>query len=247
MARELKIVGVIPARLESRRLPRKVLRLIGGRPMLHWVYQRAAGSPLLGQLVVASDSEQVLQYCRENGIPSVQTGQHPSGSDRLHEVMEKTGGDVYVNIQGDEPTIRAEHIECLVRPIMEGRGEVTTLKIAVDEASARDPNCVKVVSDLHGRALYFSRMPVPCNREGVQGIRYYKHIGLYGYTRAALSLFHSLPPSSLENAEKLEQLRLLENGISVLVEETTFDTIGVDTEEDLERASAFLSAEKHER
>jgi 3-deoxy-manno-octulosonate cytidylyltransferase (CMP-KDO synthetase) len=211
------------------------------------VYQRAAGSPLLAQLVVASDSEQILEYCLEKDIPFVRTGRHPSGSDRLHEVMEKTDGDVYVNIQGDEPTVRADHIERLVKPIIEGRGDITTLKVAVDEASARDPNCVKVVSDLSGRALYFSRLPVPCNREGLADVRYYKHIGLYGYTRAALSLFHSLGPSSLENAEKLEQLRLLENGIPILVEETAFDTIGVDTEEDLERAAAFLSAEQSGR
>lgn len=247
MARNLKIVGVIPARLESRRLPQKVLRRIGGRPMLHWVYQRAARSPLLEQLFVASDSEQILDYCQENDIPSVRTGQHPSGSDRLHEVMDKTDGDVYVNIQGDEPTVRADHIECLIRPIAEGKGEITTLKVAIDEASAQDPNCVKVVSDIYGRALYFSRTAVPCNREGVAGLKYYKHIGLYAYTRAALSLFHRLPPSSLEDAEKLEQLRLLENGIPVLVEETPFDTIGVDTEEDLERAAAFLGAEKSDR
>jgi len=212
--------------------------------MLQWVYQRAVRSTLLAELVVASDGEPVLEYCREKDIPAVRTGRHSSGSDRLYEVMEKTDGDVYVNIQGDEPTVRADHIECLLKPILEGRGEITTLSVAVDDASARDPNCVKVVSDLRGRALYFSRLPVPYNRERQENIRYYKHIGLYAYTRAALSLFHSLPPSSLENAEKLEQLRLLENGIPVLVEETPYDTIGVDTEEDLKRAAAFLETEK---
>jgi len=212
--------------------------------MLHWVYQRAVHSPLLAQLVVASDSEQILRYCLENDIPVVRTGQHPSGTDRLHEVMEKTDGDVYVNIQGDEPTVRADHIESLLKPILEGRGEITTLSVAIDGASAQDPNCVKVVSDLYGRALYFSRLPIPYNREGREDIKYYKHIGLYGYTRAALSLFHSLPTSSLEESEKLEQLRMLENGIPVLVEETPYDTIGVDTEEDLERAAVFLGTEK---
>jgi 3-deoxy-manno-octulosonate cytidylyltransferase (CMP-KDO synthetase) len=247
MSGNLKIIGVIPARLESQRLPQKVLRRIHGRPMLHWVYERAAGSSLLAQLVVASDSEKVLDYCREYGIPHIRTGQHPSGSDRLHEVMENTDGDVYVNIQGDEPTVRADHVECLVKPIIESRGEITTLKFAIDEASAQDPNCVKVVTDLHGRALYFSRLPVPYNREDRKDLKYYKHLGLYGFTRAALSLFHSLRPSYLENAEKLEQLRLLENGVPVLVEETPHDTIGVDTEEDLERAAAFLSAEKADK
>lgn len=247
MSGNLKIIGVIPARLESQRLPQKVLRPIHGRPMLHWVYERAAGSTLLAQLVVASDSEKVLEFCFENDIPFVRTGQHPSGSDRIHEVMENTDGDVYVNIQGDEPTVRPDHVECLVRPIIEGRCEITTLKVAIDEGSAQDPNCVKVVTDLHGCALYFSRLPIPHNRGDRKDLEYYKHLGLYGYTRRALSLFHSLPPSFLENAEKLEQLRLLENGIPVLVEETPHDTIGVDTEEDLERAAAFLGTEKADK
>jgi len=190
--------------------------------------------------MVATDSEKVEEYCGWHGIPVMRTGKHPSGSDRLHEVMERTDGDLYVNIQGDEPTIRADQIELLLRPLLDGEGEVATLKVAIDGVAAQDPNCVKVVTDRRGRALYFSRFPIPFDR-GAGGLtQFYKHIGLYGYTRAALNLFHDLPQSRLELAEKLEQLRYLENGIDILVLETPHDTIGVDTQADLNRAAAFL-------
>jgi 3-deoxy-manno-octulosonate cytidylyltransferase (CMP-KDO synthetase) len=243
MCSDLKILGVIPARLESQRLPGKVLLNIGQKPMIHWVYERARQSSLLSEIIVATDNDQVQKYCTSHDIPVLLTRQHPSGSDRLHEVMERTDGDVYVNIQGDEPTIRAEHIELLLHPLMNGKSEVTTLKVAIDPVAAQDPNIVKVVTDKDCRALYFSRAPIPFDRDGKAVSRYYKHIGLYGYTRAALSLFHSLPQSSLELSEKLEQLRYLENGIAIHVAETTHDTIGVDTEEDLEKAISFLTAQ----
>jgi 3-deoxy-manno-octulosonate cytidylyltransferase (CMP-KDO synthetase) len=236
-----KILGVIPARLDSKRLPGKVLRSIGGKAMVHWVYESAKQSPLLTGLIVAADSEEVQQYCRAQNIPVTMTGQHASGSDRLHEVMEKTDGDVYVNIQGDEPTLRPDHIDLLLKPILSGDAEVTTLRVAIDETAAQNPNCVKVVTDERGRALYFSRSPIPFDRDGIGGIRYFKHIGLYAYTRAALALFHRLPQSSLELAEKLEQLRFLQNGIPILVAETPYDTVGVDTEADLQRVIALLA------
>ncbi len=232
---------MIPARLDSKRLPGKVLRSIGGKAMVHWVYESAKQSPLLTGLIVAADSEEVQQYCWSHNIPVTMTGQHASGSDRLHEVMEKTDGDVYVNIQGDEPTLRSDHIDLLLRPILSGDAEVTTLKVAIDEMAARNPNCVKVVTDERGRALYFSRSPIPFDRDGMGGIRYFKHIGLYAYTRAALALFHRLPQSSLELAEKLEQLRFLQNGVPILVAETPYDTVGVDTEADLQRVIALLA------
>jgi 3-deoxy-manno-octulosonate cytidylyltransferase (CMP-KDO synthetase) len=234
-------LGVIPARLDSKRLPGKVLRSIGGKAMVHWVYESAKQSPLLTGLIVAADSEEVQQYCRAQNIPVTMTGQHASGSDRLHEVMEKTDGDVYVNIQGDEPTLRPDHIDLLLKPILSGDAEVTTLRVAIDETAAQNPNCVKVVTDERGRALYFSRSPIPFDRDGIGGIRYFKHIGLYAYTRAALALFHRLPQSSLELAEKLEQLRFLQNGIPILVAETPYDTVGVDTEADLQRVIALLA------
>jgi 3-deoxy-manno-octulosonate cytidylyltransferase (CMP-KDO synthetase) len=242
MSHHLKILGVIPARLDSQRLPGKVLLPIGQKPMLHWVYERAQRSDLLQELIVATDSERVQQYCADHEIPVLRTRQHPSGSDRLHEVMERTDADVYVNIQGDEPTIRADHIELLLRPLLDGETEVTTLRVAIDAAAARDPNIVKVVTDHRCRALYFSRLPIPFDRDAGAAVRHYKHIGLYGYTRDALVSFHSLPQTPLELAEKLEQLRFLENGIAIYVAETMHDTVGVDTEEDLEKAAALLMA-----
>ncbi len=237
-----KILGVIPARLDSQRLPGKVLLKIGSKPMIHWVYERAHQSPFLSELFVATDSEKVQEYCTSHDIPVMQTCRHPSGSDRLYEVMERTDADIYVNIQGDEPTVRADHIELLLRPLLAGESEVATLKVAIDVAAAHNLNIVKVVTDTRCRALYFSRMPIPCDRDAGGAIHYFKHIGLYGYTRAALALFHSLPQSPLELAEKLEQLRYLENGVAIHVAETPFDTVGVDTAADLEQAAALLTA-----
>jgi len=238
-----KILGVIPARYDSTRLPGKVLRDIAGKPMLYWVYRNARKSRLLADLLVATDSERVLQFCEREGIPVMLTGRHPSGTDRLREVMERVDADIYINIQGDEPTLRPEHIEAIVSPFLtpDARVQVATLKVAVDEAAAQDPNNVKVVTDDRGRALYFSRCPIPFDRDGAGAVKRYKHIGIYAYTRAALTLFHSLTESSLESAEKLEQLRFLENGVAIYVVETPYDTVGVDTEADLERVRLLLS------
>jgi 3-deoxy-manno-octulosonate cytidylyltransferase (CMP-KDO synthetase) len=241
MRKNPKILGVIPARFDSQRLPGKVLLRIGAKPMIHWVYDRARQSKLMSDLLVATDSDEVQEYCSNNSMPVMRTGRHASGSDRLHEVMEKTDADIYVNIQGDEPTVRPEHIEMLLKPLLSGQGEVTTLKVEIDRASAQNPNIVKVVTDIHDHAIYSSRFPIPFDRDASGAIHFYKHIGLYGYTREALALFHSLHQSSLELAEKLEQLRYLENGISIYVSETPYDTIGVDTEEDLILAASLLT------
>jgi 3-deoxy-manno-octulosonate cytidylyltransferase (CMP-KDO synthetase) len=237
-----KVIGVIPAHLASTRLPGKVLIQIAGKAIVHWVYEAARQSPLLNELLVATDSPEVQQYCSAHDIPAIATREHPSGSDRLHEVMVRTDGDIYINVQGDEPTIRAEHIALLIGPLLKGAYEVTTLKVAIDEAAAQDPSCVKVVTDARGRALYFSREPIPFFGDSNEKRVFYKHIGLYGYTRAALSLFHRLPQGRLELTEKLEQLRFLENGIAIAVLETAHNTIGVDTEADLKQAAAFLTA-----
>ncbi len=236
-----KVIGVIPARFDSQRLPGKVLRRIAGKAMVHWVYENAGKSHLLNELMIATDSNEVQDYCQEHSLSMIITGKHPSGSDRLHEVMERTDGDVYVNLQGDEPTLRPEHIDLLLQPILEGVIAVSTLKVEIDGAVAQDPNIVKVATDMSGRALYFSRYPIPYDRDASGGIKYYKHIGVYAYTRDALTLFHQLPPSTLEKAEKLEQLRFLQNGVPIMVNETVHDTVAVDTEADLERAAAKLA------
>jgi 3-deoxy-manno-octulosonate cytidylyltransferase (CMP-KDO synthetase) len=242
MGNSSKVLGVIPARLDSKRLPRKLLRDIAGKPMLYWVYRNASRSQSLSSLLVATESDEVMSYCQQEGIPVTMTGRHPSGSDRLNEVMERTDADIYVNIQGDEPMLRPEQLDLLLAPLLAGEAQVATLKVAVDLAAALDPNNVKVVTDFHGRALYFSRHPIPFDRDGLGTVQHYKHIGIYGYTRNALALFHSLPQSSLETAEKLEQLRFLQNGVPILVVETLQDNIGVDTEADLVRVNALFAA-----
>lgn len=241
MGNSSKVLGVIPARLDSKRLPRKLLRDIAGKPMLYWVYRNASRSQSLSSVLVATESDEVMSYCQQEGIPVTMTGRHPSGSDRLNEVMERTDADIYVNIQGDEPMLRPEQLDLLLAPLLAREAQVATLKVAVDLAAALDPNNVKVVTDFHGRALYFSRHPIPFDRDGLGTVQHYKHIGIYGYTRNALALFHSLPQSPLETAEKLEQLRFLQNGVPILVVETLQDNIGVDTEADLARVNALFA------
>ena len=238
-----KVLGVIPARLESQRLPRKPLRAIGGQPMIAWVYARACRASCLHNLLVATDSEEIFSYCRKSNIPVQMTSAaHRSGTDRIVEVMSREPADIYVNIQGDEPMVTTEHIELMVRPFRESPStEVSTLKVAIGPEEARSPNNVKVVTDAQGRALYFSRALIPHDRDGAGAVQYYKHLGFYAYTAAALEKFAGLSPSSLEQMEKLEQLRFLENGVPLTVVETSQDTIGVDTEEDLKKVEGYFS------
>lgn len=237
----VKAIGVIPARWESVRLPGKVLAEIAGKPMLRWVYEAAKNCPDLAEVVVASDSPKVLEYCADAGIAHCETREHHSGSDRVHEVMERSDAGICVNIQGDEPTLQARQISLLVQCLRQGEAQVSTLKVRISPSTARNPNVVKVVTDIGGGALYFSRHPIPFDRDGAGTVEHFKHIGIYAYTRESLRRFHSLPPSPLERSERLEQLRLLEHGIPIQVLETDFDTIGVDIPEDLERVRAYFA------
>lgn len=239
----MNILGVIPARLESTRLPRKVLRQIGGVPMVVYVFRRAQGCRLLSDLLVATDSDEVVEACHAHHVPAVLTSSaHRSGTDRVWEVSRARVADVYVNVQGDEPLVTTGHIESLVRPFLdEPEVQVTTLKIRAtpEEVPTRTAN--KVVTNRHGDALYFSRLPIPCDRDERGSVTYWKHIGMYAYRRSVLEMYHSLPVSSLERAEQLEQLRLLEHGIPIRVLETREPTIGVDTEEDLKAVVALVA------
>jgi 3-deoxy-manno-octulosonate cytidylyltransferase (CMP-KDO synthetase) len=240
----LRVLGVIPARLASSRLPRKVLREIAGRPMLWHVWERARRAPALSDLLVATDSDEVLRVCARLGIPAMLTNaEHPSGTDRVWEVSRHRAADVYVNIQGDEPLITEGHIERLVTPFRHRPDtQVTTLCIRATADELPNPNVNKVVRDAEGRALYFSKYPIPYDRDGINPLRY-KHVGLYAYRGAALDRFHALSPSPLELAERLEQLRFLENGIPIVVVETNEPTIGVDTEEDLRAVETMLAGQ----
>jgi 3-deoxy-manno-octulosonate cytidylyltransferase (CMP-KDO synthetase) len=234
-----RIVAVIPARLASTRLPGKVLRPIAGVPMLGWVYRAALACPQLHQVLIATDSDEVVAYADSQGWPSMMTSSTlASGTDRVHAVAALVDADIYVNIQGDEPLIRREHIDALLRPFALPGAEVTTLSTPCSQEEVNDPNAVKVVTANDGRALYFSRATIPYNRGIAMPPR--KHLGIYAYRKAALQRFAGLPPSPLEATEQLEQLRLLENGMSIYVEHTTLATIGVDTEQDLLAAEQVL-------
>jgi len=239
------ILGVIPARLGSSRLPGKVIKLIGGKPVVVWVYEAAKRSKALTDVVVAVDSEEVWDVCEKFGVPAIMTSpHHRCGSDRLNEVLGKRPADIYVNIQGDEPTLRPDHLDLLLSPFFDRPDEtfVSTLMVEIDDEASKDPNNVKVIVDSAQRAIYFSRFPLPYDRDGVGGFKRYKHIGLYAYRRDVLTKFHTWPPAELEIAESLEQLRFLYNGVPIHVLETEFNTIGVDTAEDLERARAILES-----
>ena len=211
--------------------------------MLAWVYEAAARCEELDGVVVATDAEEIAALCRERGwMFRLTSPELASGSDRVDAVAREIAAEIYVNIQGDEPQLEPEHISTLLRPFRHPHVEASTLRVACSPANVHNPNAVKVVSALDGRALYFSRAPIPFHRDGEMGSapRYWKHIGLYAYRREALHRFTRLPPSELERAERLEQLRFLENGIAIHVETTETDTVGVDTEEDLQVVDALL-------
>ena len=235
-----RVLGVIPARLASTRLPRKVLRPIAGLPMIEWVYKAAKGCTQLDDVVIATDSDEVMNLANMRGWHALLTSEScASGSDRVFEVSRSIPADIYVNIQGDEPLLRPEHIDALLRPFAREGVQVSTLATPCKSDEIHNPNAVKVVTAPDGRALYFSRSAIPYDRDK-SGFICKKHLGLYAYRRDTLEVFARLPPSPLERAERLEQLRFLENGIDVFVEETPYDTIGVDTEEELAAVEALL-------
>ena len=238
----MKAIAVIPARLASTRLPRKMLREIAGKPLIGVVYEAVRSSPLLADVIVATDSEEIMAVCRRQGWNVQMTSvAHRSGTERVHEVSTREAADVYINVQGDEPLIRSEHIATLLQVMENPAADVGTLMTPAAAIDIQNPNAVKVVRDITDRALYFSRATIPFDRDGNRP-RYFKHLGIYAYRREALARFVTLPESSLEQSERLEQLRFLENGAPIFVGETPYDSVGVDTEEDLQRVIEILKA-----
>jgi 3-deoxy-manno-octulosonate cytidylyltransferase (CMP-KDO synthetase) len=236
----MKAIAVIPARLNSTRLPRKMLREVAGKPLVGQVYEATRSFPLLHDVIIATDSEEISEVCRRNGWRvQLTAGTHRSGTERVHEISKSIAADVYLNLQGDEPLIRIEHIAALLSVMENPYALVGTLKTLASAADVNNPNAVKVVTDAAGRALYFSRATIPYARDGAEATCF-KHLGFYAYRRAALDRFVELPESPLEHSERLEQLRFLEHGLPIYVSETCFDTVGVDTEEDLQRVEAIL-------
>jgi 3-deoxy-manno-octulosonate cytidylyltransferase (CMP-KDO synthetase) len=217
-----------------------MLREIAGKPLVGVVYEAVRSSPLLAEVRIATDSEEIMAVCRKHGWKAQMTSStHRSGTARVHEVSGREPAEVYINVQGDEPLIRPEHIASLLQVMENPAAQVGTLMTPAAAVDIPNPNAVKVVTDLSGRALYFSRATIPFDRDGARPA-YFKHLGLYAYRKTALDRFVKLPESTLERSERLEQLRFLENGIAIYVGETPHDSVGVDTEEDLQRVIAIL-------
>lgn len=231
-----RAVAIIPARLGSTRLPRKVLADVGGRPLVRWVWERARQAPGIDAAIIATDSDEVYECCRRFTTDVVMTDlNHPSGTDRAAEVVRGLDADWVLNVQGDEPLIDPALLGRLVQALREGATMATARAPLRDPAAWRDPNVVKVVCDDSGHALYFSRAPIPWPREGEAPSGAWRHLGVYGYQREALLRFAAAPPAPLERIERLEQLRALHLGWRVRLVEAEDPGIGIDTPEDLER------------
>lgn len=241
----MTVVGIIPARYGSTRLPGKPLKLIAGKPMIEHVYRRAEKAACLAELLVATDDLRIKEAVEAFGGKALMTSvDHQTGTDRLVEAvghLDLGPEDIIINIQGDEPLLEPRMLDELAQPLLDDPGLVmATLKHRITDAvEVNDPNVVKVVTDFNGFALYFSRSPLPYNRTGVQ-VPVFKHVGLYAYRKAFLLKYASLERTPLEQAESLEQLRALENGYRIKVVETHFQTIGVDSQSDLERINKIM-------
>ncbi len=253
-------LGVIPARFASTRFPGKPLAPLAGRPMIEHVWRAASGAGHLDRVIVATEDDRVVEACARFGAEAMKTSpEHPSGTDRAAEVLRRAGRrfDVVLNIQGDEPLVTGSSLDRLVDGLRGARTEMATLaEPLVDAEELFDPQAVKVVRAGDGRALYFARAPIPYHRTASGPLRadfrpalasrpgglagYLKHQGIYAYTAEALVRLTALPPSPLERDESLEQLRALEAGFAILVLDSDFRSIAVDTPADLERAAARL-------
>lgn len=247
----MKVIGIIPARWGATRFEGKVLANLLGKPVIQHVWENAKRARTLDDLIVACDDERIQKAVESFGGKAVYTSPNqPSGTDRLAEVVNPMDIDIAVNIQGDEPLMKSIMIDNLVLTLKSEKMAqmATMIKKVDDESELTNSNVVKVVIDKFGYALYFSRYAIPYNRTGASGDgkrpSYYKHIGLYAFTKDFLFTFRNLPKSSLEDAEKLEQLRVLENGYKIKTVETTFDTVGIDRPEDLKRAEDALLKER---
>jgi len=247
-----KIIGIIPARYASTRFPGKPLVDIAGKTMIQRVYEQASKAESLSKVVVATDDVRIADEVKRFGGEFIFTStNHQSGTDRCAEVIETLPGyEIVINIQGDEPFIEPAQIELLASCFTEEKVQLATLiKSIQSQESVYNPNSPKVVIDVNGRAMYFSRSPIPFIRNGEPGVwaekhQFYKHIGIYGYRTESLKAITKLPPSSLEIAESLEQLRWIENGFYIQTKVTDLETVAIDTPEDLLKLNKLLKALK---
>lgn len=246
----MKILGVIPARYGSTRFFGKPLKDINGHPMIEWVYKRAKNANI-DEVVVATDDEKIYEVVKSFGGNVIMTSkEHENGTSRIIEVIndEKYKNfDFVINIQGDEPLIDSESINILANNYREEKSEIVTLKkILKDKKDIENPNVVKVITDFNNNAIYFSRCPIPYERNTIENYKYYKHIGIYGYTTNFLNKLNSLKDGIIEKVESLEQLKFIENGYKIKVLETESNVIGVDTPEDLEIVRKYVVDNKIE-
>lgn len=240
----VRVLGVVPARYQSSRFPGKALAPLAGKPILQHVFERASQARYLASVIIATDDDRIADCARRFGAPVRMTRtDHPSGTDRVAEAASAENAQIIVNIQGDEPLIDPAAIDAAALALVDNPAApmATLCKRIEHPDEITNPNVVKVVMDLAGNAVYFSRNPIPYNRAG--GAVYYKHIGLYVYRRDFLLGYSSLPVGPLEKVECLEQLRALENGYSIRVVETGYESLGVDTPEDLETVSKLFNAQ----
>lgn len=239
-----KIITVIPARYQSSRFPGKPLALILGKPMIQWVYEKVKMVPEISEVYVATDDQRIYDAVKKFGGNVIMTGECACGSERVYQACEEIEADIVLNIQGDEPMIKIEMIHDLISAFNDSDVQMATLKkeITVKE-EIENPNIAKIITDSENNAIYFSRSTIPFNRDRAEDVKYYKHIGVYGYTKEFLKKFVSLPQSSLEIAEQLEQLRAIQNGYKIHVVETQYQSIGVDL---LEHISIVENAMKQE-
>lgn len=227
-----RIITVIPARYASSRFPGKPLALIKGKPMIQWVYERVSAVEEISEVYVATDDERIFNEVQEFGGKAIMTGECSCGSDRVYQACKNIDCDIILNIQGDEPMIKTEMIKDLISAFDDPDVQMATLKKEItSESDINNPNIAKLITDVNDNAIYFSRSTVPYNRDGLDDVKYFKHIGVYGYTKDFLKTFVELPQSKLERAEQLEQLRAIENGYKIKVVETKYQSIGVDLPE----------------
>ena len=243
MKDNINVIGVIPARYASRRLPFKLLRRLYGKTLLQWAWDNASLARSLDELIIACDHPELEKQAKEFGANVVMTSEdHVSGTDRIAEAISDIDAKIVINIQADEPLINPSIIESLAQEMLSNSelAMATARKQIEDDSEINNPNVVKVVCDRADYAIYFSRFPIPYYRGSKADRIYYKHLGIYAYTKDFLYTFKNLPRSDLEQAEKLEQLRALQAGCKIKVIETQFDSWGVDTEEDLQAVEKIL-------
>jgi 3-deoxy-manno-octulosonate cytidylyltransferase (CMP-KDO synthetase) len=238
-----RVAVIIPARFGAQRFPGKPLADLAGKPLIAHVVERARTARGVDVVAVATDDDRIARAAGAAGAQAILTGPAATGTDRVAEATRKLApaADLVVNLQGDEPLIEPEAIEALVRAMSDPGAKMGTLARPLDPEELERPQVVKVVTDLRGDALYFSRAAIPHRRAGGQSPLARAHVGIYAFTAAFLQEFASLPPGRLEAEESLEQLRALEHGHRIRVAETAYRGFGIDTPEDLERARGLLA------